>query len=58
MRIVHIKQEDRHHKSDITIALKSETVKKFFLNQRNALHLSVPCMWGPNASEGQEQPEA
>lgn len=58
MRIVHIKQEDRHHKSDITIALKSETVKKFFLNQRNTLHLSVPCMWGPNASEGQEQPEA
>lgn len=58
MRIVQIKQDDRRHKSDITIALKSATVKKFFLKQKNALHFSVPCVCGPNASQGEEQPEA
>lgn len=58
IRIVQIKQYYRHHKSDITIALKSATVKKIFLNQKNALHLSLPCICGSNASQGKEKPEA
>lgn len=58
MRSVQIKEDDKGHKSDITIALKSATVKKIFLCQKHALHLSVPSTCGPNTSLRKEQPEA
>ena len=58
MRSVQIKDDDKGHKSDITIALKSATVKKILLCQKHALHLSVPSMHGPNTSQGKEQPKA
>jgi len=58
MRSVQIKEDDKGHKSDITIVLKSATVKKIFLCQKHTLHLSVPSMHGPNKSQGKEQLEA
>lgn len=58
MRSVQIKEDDKGHKSDITITLKSATVKKIFLCQKHALYLSVPSMRGPNTSRGKEQLEA
>lgn len=58
MRTVQIKEDDKGHKSDITVALKSATVKKIFRCLKHALHLSVPSMRGPSRSQGKEQPEA
>lgn len=45
MRTVQIKEDDKGHKSDITVALKSATVKKIFL-ARNMLCICQcpPCM--------------